>query len=213
MCVRSRYCSLATTLLCKPIKHGLTIYCLNFCRTRYLYTWEWFSGKKELHGRGQPTDTTPINEEEGNEEMGYILGLLDRLITPAFDGTGTCFYTDKAFTSFRLARMLAKRRLALVGMIRTLGRPKHRPRHAWADPSMGSDTNYWPYRGMTKLELEEHVRGFKREAYTRLMEGDLKWIKAELWADSKWVTLLSTTFHTAIGTEVQGPHRTRRAAA
>ena len=46
------------------------------------------------------------------------------------------------------------------------------------------------------------MRGFSREAYTRLMEGDLEWIKAELWADSKWVTLLSTTFHSAIGAEV-----------
>ena len=39
----SRYCKLATTLLCKPIKHGLTIYCLNFCRTKFLFNFEWFT--------------------------------------------------------------------------------------------------------------------------------------------------------------------------
>ena len=75
----SRYCSFTTTLLCKPIKHGLTIYCLNFCRTRYLYNFEWFCRKQEDHGRGQPTDTTGLNEDNP-EEMKYMWGLMDRLI-------------------------------------------------------------------------------------------------------------------------------------
>ena len=80
----SRYCSFATTLLCKPIKHGLTIYCLNFCRTRYLYNFEWFTGKQSEHGLGQPIDTTPL-DEDNPEEMNYMLGLMDRLINKDFD--------------------------------------------------------------------------------------------------------------------------------
>lgn len=181
----SRYCSFATTLLCKPIKHGLTIYCLVFCRTKFLYNWEWFTGKKELHGHGQPTDATPLDEDHG-DEIGYILPLLNRLITPAFDGTGTCFYTDKAFTSIKLARSLAKRRLAIIGMLRTLGRPKHRPR---------GDENYWAFRGYTKAELDQYIKGYRLEAFTRLAEGDVAWLKAELWRDAKWVTALSTSFY------------------
>jgi hypothetical protein len=42
----SRYCSFTTTLLCKPIKHGLTIYCLVFARSRFLYNFEWFAGAR-----------------------------------------------------------------------------------------------------------------------------------------------------------------------
>jgi hypothetical protein len=49
----SRYCSFVTTLLCKPIKHGLTIYCLVFCRSKFLYNWEWFTGKASEHGLGR----------------------------------------------------------------------------------------------------------------------------------------------------------------
>ena len=197
----SRYCSLATTLLCKPIKHGLTIYCVNFCRTRYLYNFEWFTGKAEAHGAGQPTDMTPLDEDD-DESYGYILQLLldeqHGLITPDFDDTGCCWYLDKAFTSFRLARALAKRRNAIVGMLRTAGRPKNRPR---------GTTEYWPFRGMSKAELDEYVRGFRREAYTKacnsaLATGDVEWIRAELWRDSKWVTLLATTYHSASDAEV-----------
>ena len=200
----SRYCSLATTLLCKPIKHGLTIYCVNFCRTRYLYNFAWFTGKAEAHGAGQPTDTTPLDEDD-EESYGYILHLLlnedDGLITSDFNDTGCCWYLDKAFTSFRLARALAKRRNAIVGMLRTAGRPKNTPRGA---------TEYWPFRGMSKADLDEYVRGFRREAYTKVCtdaieKGDIEWIRAELWRDSKWVTLLATTFHSASDTEVSVP--------
>ena len=80
-----------------------------------------------MHGHGQPTGTTPLNED-GGEEIGYILGLLDRLVTAEFDDTGSCGHSDKAFTSIRWARKLAARRLGLVGMLRTSGRPEHRPR-------------------------------------------------------------------------------------
>ena len=40
----SRYCPFTTYLSCKPIKNGLTVYCLNFCRTKFLYNFEFFTG-------------------------------------------------------------------------------------------------------------------------------------------------------------------------
>ena len=66
------------------------------------------------------------------------------------------------------------------------------------------------YVGMTKADLDEYVRGFRREAYTKVCtdaieKGDIEWIRAELWRDSKWVTLLATTFHSASDTEVSVP--------
>ena len=189
----SRYCSFATTLLCKPIKHGLTIYCLNFCRTRYLYNFEWFCGREADHGRGQPTDTTALNEDNP-EEMKYMMGLMDRLISPELNDTGMAVYTDKAFTSMKLARLLAKRRIAIVGMLRTAGRPKNRP---------NGDGHYWPFRHYSKAELDAHTKGYQREAHVALEAGDIKWLKAELWRDAKWVTLISTSFFSAARHEVR----------
>jgi hypothetical protein len=196
----SRYCSFATTLLCKPIKHGLTIYCLNFCRTRYLYNFEWFTGKQSDHGLGQPTDTAPLNEDNP-EEMKYMLGLMDRLITNDFDDTGACVYTDKAFTSIKLARLLAKRRLAIVGMLRTLGRPKVRPR---------GNAEYWPFRHYSKAEMDLYIRGFRREAHTAVESGDIKWLNAQLWKDAKWVTLITTTFFSTVPERVQRWEKSER---
>ena len=39
--LHSRMCSFVTQMMCKPIKNGLTNYCLNFAKSSYLYTWEW----------------------------------------------------------------------------------------------------------------------------------------------------------------------------
>ena len=197
----SRYCTFATTLLCKPIKHGLTIYCLNFCRTRYLYNFEWFTGKQSDHGLGQPTDTTPLNEDNP-EEMKYMLGLMDRLITKDLDGTGATVYTDKAFTSFKLARLLAKRRLAIVGMLRTMGRPKLRP--------MGNE-HYWPFRHYSKAEMDTYMRGYRREAHVAVASGDVKWINAQLWKDAKWVTLITTSFFSKVTETVRRWEKSKRA--
>lgn len=197
----SRYCSFATTLLCKPIKHGLTIYCVNFCRTRYLYNFEWFTGKQSDHGLGQPTDTTPLNEDN-SEEMKYMLGLMNRLITDDFDDTGACVYTDKAFTSIKLARLLAKRRLAIVGMLRTVGRPKVRPR---------GNAEYWPFRHYSKAEMDLYMRGFRREAHVAVESNDIKWLNAQLWKDAKWVTLITTTFFSTLPERVQRWEKSKRA--
>ena len=84
----SRYCTFSQYLACKPIKNGLTIYCLNFCRTNYLYCFEVFTGKEEEHGCGMPTDTEALNEDSA-EYMGYMYPMVsERLIGSEFDNTG-----------------------------------------------------------------------------------------------------------------------------
>ena len=196
----SRYCSFATTLLCKPIKHGLTIYCMNFCRSRYLYNFEWFTGKQSEHGKGQPTDKDALNEDS-EEDMAYVIGLMERLITKDFDGTGATAYTDKAFTSIKLARLLAKRRLALVGMLRTLGRPKLRPR---------GNEHYWPFRHYSKAEMDAYIRGYRREAHVRIGRGDVKWLNAQLWRDARFVTLITTAFFSTVDDEALRWEKSKR---
>ena len=60
--LHSRFCSFVTQMICKPIKEGCTIYCVNFSKSSYLYTWEWYTGTTEgERPQGQPTDTTPID--------------------------------------------------------------------------------------------------------------------------------------------------------
>ena len=45
--LHSRFCSFVTQMICKPIKEGCTIYCVNFSKSSYLYTWEWYNGTTE----------------------------------------------------------------------------------------------------------------------------------------------------------------------
>ena len=153
-------------------------------------------GSSDQHGHGQPTDTADLDEggaegEDGETpaEIGYLLGLVDRLVDEDFDGTFATLY--KAFTSFRLAKLLAARRIYLLGMLRTSGRPKNFPR---GEVDSDGAANYWPYRGYSKKELEETARGFARRAYAKLKAGDIEWLVAELWRDSRWVTLLGTAY-------------------
>ena len=63
-CLRlaSRFCAFVTTMLCKPIKRGLTIYCAVF-PSGYLYDWSWFTGSGDAAApRGQPTDVGDLDE-------------------------------------------------------------------------------------------------------------------------------------------------------
>ena len=126
-------------MICKPIKTGCTIYCVNFSKSCYLYTWEWYTGSTEGDApQGQPTDCDTL-EEDNAQHTGYVLPLCLRLIRAAFDGTFCTVYTDKAFTTIRLARALAKRGIGLIGMVRGATRPKSMPRgaglHAAAQPA------------------------------------------------------------------------------
>jgi hypothetical protein len=56
---------------------------------------------------------------------------------------------DKAFTSIALARHLATRRIAIVGMIRTAGRPKSTPK---------GPTEYFPFN-LDHKDLLQYERG------------------------------------------------------
>jgi hypothetical protein len=126
-------------------------------------------------------------------------GRMNRLITDEFDDTGATVYTDKAFTSITLAKLLAQRRIALLGMLRTSGRPKNRKLDVDADGA----ANYWPFRHYSKEEMETYARGYKRTAFSKLAAGDIEWLMAELWADARWVTLLGTNYLCAEETTVR----------
>ena len=54
--------------------------------------------------------------------------------------------------------------------------------------------NYWAFRRHTKEELASYARGYLRRAYTELKNDNVKWLVAELWRDSRWVTLLGTGY-------------------
>ena len=174
---------------------GLTIYCLNFARTCYLFNWIWFTGAGRFERpQGQPTDTSVL--DEGNEEStGYIFPLCMQLVTSAFNQTCATIYTDKAFTSIKLGRALAARGVALIGMMRG-GRPK--------DLKNGAE-HHWPMRSYQKAEAEAYPRGFARRAYTELptAHGRRWWMCAETWLDSRFVTLLSTAYHSKTMQTVQ----------
>lgn len=96
--------------------------------------------------------------EDNEHHTGYVLPLCLRLIRKAFDGTGCTVYTDKAFTTIKLARALAKRGIGLVGMIRA-ARPKKMPR---------GFEHYWPFRAYATSERESVARGWARRAYCAL---------------------------------------------
>ena len=82
----SRYCAFVVTMLCKPIKRGLTIYCANF-PSGYLYDWQWFTGSGDAAApRGQPTDMGDLDEDDPLQ-TGFIMNLVLSLLAADFIGT------------------------------------------------------------------------------------------------------------------------------
>ena len=142
-------------MICKPIKTGCTIYCVNFSKSCYLYTWEWYTGSTEGDApQGQPTDCDTL-EEDNAQHTGYVLPLCMRLIRAAFDGTFCTVYTDKAFTTIRLARALAKR-----GIHRHGARRDAPEEHA---------TGCRPLLGLPRLRQERGRRPVARLGASRLL--------------------------------------------
>lgn len=138
--------------------------------------------------RGQPIDGGDIDEDDPST-TGFILPLVMALLAGKFIGTLVCVYLDKAFTSNKLARALDEVGVAMVGMQKTTGRPKSTPR---------GPQHYWPFAARTKAEATEYPRGTRREAFTQLpARSRLKYLKAELWLDAIWVTMLATTYFSA----------------
>ena len=182
----SKYCPFIWRMMCKPIKTGCTVYCLNFSRSKYLYNWKWWLGGKSKTS-GQPTDRAAV-DEDSSKDLGFVLDMLNSIITEEFDNTWATGFFDKAFESVKLARMLFKRGINSDGMIRAK-RPKKTPRGA---------AEYWPFREYEKADEGRYEKGWMRCAYTPLIgpsgeeEGHLQ---AHIWRDNRFVTLLSTTFH------------------
>ena len=193
----SRFCSFVVSMLCKPIKTGITIYCL-VLMSGYLYDWDWFLGAgSSAMPMGAPTDTEALDENDA-EQMRYTMALVLGLLQ-SFVGSGATVILDKAFTSITLARKLASLGIGMIGMLRTSGRPKTKPR-------AGTDAGwYWPFRGYNELDRATRRRGWRRQAFIELeaAHGREWWLRAEIWLDSKWVTLLATAFFDASVATVQ----------
>jgi len=125
-----------------------------------------------------------------------VLPLCLWLIGKAFDGIFCTVYTDKAFTTIKLARALASRGIGLVGMVRA-ARPKSMPRGA---------QHYWPFRAYAISERDSlGARGLARRAYCELPKahGRIWQLAAETWLDSRFVTLLSTAWFSATAMTVK----------
>ena len=109
------------------------------------------------------------------------------LIGKAFDGIFCTVYTDKAFTTIKLARALASRGIGLVGMVRA-ARPKSMPRGA---------QHYWPFRAYATSERDSlGARGLATSVLLKA-HGRSWQLVAETWLDSRFVTLLSAAWFSA----------------
>ena len=182
----SRYCPFITLMFCKPIPVGVTIYTLVF-ESGYMYNWEWFLGAAENTPlpQGQPTDTDELDEDNHT----WIFDLVTAIVgLPELKDVGFTLVTDKGFTSIFLAIQLARVwGIALVGMLRTKGRPQATPRGA---------RNYFPFRFPTADDAAGWVRGQRREAFQQLETSRVTewWLKAEVWLDSRFCTIIATSF-------------------
>ena len=93
----SRFCSFVVTMLCKPIKVGLTIYCC-VLESGYLYDWVWFTGAGQaLPPQGQPTDEGALDEDDA-QQMGFVMPLVLSLMAGKFVGSLCTVYLDKVQT-------------------------------------------------------------------------------------------------------------------
>lgn len=196
----SRYCKLVTTMMCKPIKVGVNNYLLTY-QSGYTARWRWFTGagSRTAQPQGQPTDTAPLNEDN-EEELGYIIALILYLLEN-HEGTGITIYLDKAFASVKLARLLALKGIAMVGMTRST-RPKTDAKKP--SPKLPPE-HYFPFRKNEKAEADELERWtFRRSAFTQLPDRDGKqwWLNAEVWLDKSFVTMLNTGWFSKEGWKV-----------
>ena len=112
---------------------------------------------------------------------------------------------DKGFTSFAAAAYLASCGIAFVGMLRTKGRPKNMPRGSRTICGVQLPRIYFPFRGYSTDDALEWTRGQRREAYQQLAQahGREWWLRAEIWLDSRFCTLIATSWFAANATTVQ----------
>ena len=198
----SQYCPFRQQMMCKPIKDGCTVYTFVF-ESGYLYAWEWFLGAAADTPLplGQPTDTAPLDEDNS----GFIVNIVKTLAgRPEFHGTGMTVVTDKGYTSITAAMYLASCGIFLVGMLRTKGRPVSTPRGA---------RHYFPFRFPTMDNLVGWARGARREAYQQLQDahGREWYLKAEVWLDSRFCTLIGTVIFEVSDVQVRRWSKTSKA--
>ena len=154
-----------------------------------------------------PGDLGDAELDEGNEsEMKFIMSLVVSLAArPEFHGTGMTVVMDKGFTSFAAAAYLASCGIAFVGMLRTKGRPKAMPAVSQTYGTVRLPRFYFPFRGYSTEDAIEWARGQRREAYQQLQDAHGKqwWLRAEIWLDSRFCTLIATSFFALNVTTVQ----------
>jgi len=178
--LQSKFCPFLWRMPCKPIQQGCTVYCLCFS-SGYCWRWKWWlGGSKTL---GMPTDQAALDED--GAALTSVLALLLFLILPVFNNTSCCFFLDKAFTSFKLIDMLAKRGIHVIGMMRAKRPKKKKAGRGWED--------YWPFRSMDKSDEGAYNRGDVRTACKELARAG-SYVMAILWLDNRWVTMVATTF-------------------
>ena len=66
--ILSKYCPFLQKMMCKPIKCGVKVFCLVFCKSKYLYNWKIYQGKRGIES-----------------DEGYVERLMQRIIPEAFN--------------------------------------------------------------------------------------------------------------------------------
>ena len=220
----SGFCKLVSIMLCKPIVKGVTIHMLATLvrtidgqRLPYLHNWRWPQKGEEAPG-GQPTDQKPL--DEGDERQTKpIMTLLKALVTPVWRKIDATLVMDKGFTSFKGLRWLATVGVAGVGMYKTRGRPAETPEGTTAhwpirvhDEKIDGELMPRGARREVYARLPEpvappcaqpevpHGTRTRPSPATDASNAPAEsrwaptWIKAELFRDARWVTLLATSW-------------------
>jgi DNA polymerase III epsilon subunit-like protein len=198
----SKFCPFTWTMMCKPIRHGCTVYVLAFPESGYVYGWVWWTGKGMAKTHGQPTDQRAVNEDETSGEHGFMRILIETLFTEEdFWHTQIMTWMDKAFTSNANCRWFDDHGMGNAGPCRAF-RPKNMkktPEYYWA---FGED---FSKKGGREQRYE---KGWYRIAYTKLPSG--KYLSNIAWLDNRFVTFVSNRLHDCSPDQVKRWSRANR---
>eukprot|EP00942_MAST-04A_sp_MAST-4A-sp1_P007842 g7842.t1 len=198
----SKFCPFTWTMMCKPIRHGCTVYVLAFPESGYVYGWVWWTGKGMAKTHGQPTDQRAVNEDETSGEHGFMRILIETLFTEEdFWHTQIMTWMDKAFTSNANCRWFDDHGMGNAGPCRAF-RPKNMkktPEYYWA---FGED---FSKKGGREQRYE---KGWYRIAYTKLPSGN--YLSNIAWLDNRFVTFVSNRLHDCSPDQVKRWSRANR---
>jgi DNA polymerase III epsilon subunit-like protein len=191
----SKYCPFTWTMMCKPIRHGCTLYLLVF-KSGYIYSWLWWTGKGgQTRTHGQPTDQTPIAED--SLEHGFIQRLMSFLVSDEFDNTFFRLATDKAFNSLKMNRYFDARGVLQYGPFKSYPHP---PKEKMKRPAEEYNPFGLSYSKKSKRS-ERHEKGYVRMAYRKLPSGRYQCVM--MWNDSRFVPFVCNCYHADDFAEVQ----------